>query len=98
MNENHKSIDSYFESARNFKTPISRDYARSLLEKKGLNINKPISFFSKKGVKTMTIISSIIIATLIGWFGLGNNISEQAGQASKQKKNNNSISSQQNFT
>jgi hypothetical protein len=71
MSENHKSIDSYFESARKYKTPISRDFARGLLEKNGTIITKP-TFFSKTGVKTMTIISSIIIAGLIGWFGLNN--------------------------
>ncbi|MFC2131496.1 T9SS type A sorting domain-containing protein [Bacteroidota bacterium] len=72
MRENHKSIDSYFESAEKHKTPISRDYATSLLEKSGSIINKS-TFFSTKGVKTMTTITSIIIAGLIGWFGLYNN-------------------------
>ncbi|MFH1050778.1 MAG: T9SS type A sorting domain-containing protein [bacterium] len=71
INKNHKSIDSYFESARKQKTPVSRDKAASLLEKDGLLNTYPQSFFSKKGVKAMTIASSIIIVAMIGSIGSG---------------------------
>ncbi len=62
-NKNNK-IDKYFESARKFKSPISEDKARNLIEMKDLNQMDKLSFFSKKGLKIMAF-SSVIIGSLL---------------------------------
>ena len=68
MGKNHKSVESYFESARKYKTPLSEGKARSLIEKRGTSTGH--SFFTNKGIKIMTIIMSIIVTSLIGYFGI----------------------------
>lgn len=75
MPNNNKSIDSYIESARKFKSPVSLDKARSLIEMSDLNKIVQHSFFTKKGVKIMTFSSAIIatLAILAVNFGIFNN-------------------------
>jgi hypothetical protein len=64
MESKNKNIDKYFESARKFKSPVSIDKARNLIEMKDLNKMDKLSFFSKKGVKIMAF-SSLIISSLL---------------------------------
>ncbi len=61
---NNKSIDSYLESARKFKSPVSTEKMRSLIEMKDLKSSVHQPFFSKKGIKIMTY-TSVIIASLV---------------------------------
>ena len=70
MNEDQKHIDKYFNTAKKYKSPVSRDYARSLLGKKDLDLSK-YSHFTGKGVKIMTITSSIIATMIIGALSFG---------------------------
>ncbi|MBX3043228.1 MAG: T9SS type A sorting domain-containing protein [Candidatus Kapabacteria bacterium] len=67
MNFNNKSLESYFKSARNHKSPITDEKMRHLIENSD---NFPSSNFinKRKGILTMTL-SSLIIAGLI-YFGL----------------------------
>jgi hypothetical protein len=89
MSNNNKSIESYLKSARKFKSPISTDNARSLIEMSDLKKPDQISFFSKKGVIIMAY-SSAIIGTLIFFafiFNVFNNISQKSELQVSSSKN-----------
>jgi hypothetical protein len=70
MKKNDDSLDKLFESARNYKSPISQEDVRSLLGKRDLFEHKPKSFFSKKGVKIMSIISALSVCLIVASLSL----------------------------
>ncbi|MDT3740616.1 MAG: T9SS type A sorting domain-containing protein [Candidatus Kapabacteria bacterium] len=64
MNNKYKNTDNYLESARKFKSPVSKDMARNIIEMSDLKNSVQKTFFSKYGVKIMAI-SSVLFSSLI---------------------------------
>ena len=71
MKNDDNILNKYFESARNYKSPVSGNYARNLLGNSDLKKSVPKKFVFKKGVKTMSIISTITVSASLLAISLG---------------------------
>ncbi len=71
MKKDDNILNKYFESARNHKSPVSGTYARNLLGNSDLKKSVPKKFVFKKGVKTMSIISTLTVGASILAISLG---------------------------
>lgn len=94
MNKRHTSLESYFQSAKNYKSPVSKDNARSLIENDGKKYYST-KFKLKKGVLAMTIIASLMTAAIIGSISLGIFDETEYTAVNTTKKNNISIADKQ---
>ena len=63
MSNNNKSLDSYFESARRHKSPVSGKNLQQLIEQSDANPSGKNTFFSKRRISTMAL-SSLVVAAL----------------------------------
>lgn len=98
MSFNNKSLENYFKSARNHKSPITDEKVRKLIEKSD-KIPSTNFTYNRKGIMTMTL-SSLIIAGLI-YFGLNTtsfeNISNDNEKTEANSENNISNQPKENF-
>jgi hypothetical protein len=63
MSNNNKSLDSYFESARRHKSPLSGKNLQQLIEQSDAKPSGKNTFFSKRRISTMAL-SSLVVAAL----------------------------------
>lgn len=63
MSNNNKSLDSYFESARRHKSPVSGKNLQQLIEQSDANPSGKNTFFSKRRISIMAL-SSLVVAAL----------------------------------
>lgn len=97
MNKDNRTIEKLFDSARNYKAPISDDDVRSLIEIADISPKKNGLRLTKFGVKIMTILSAVtatlIIASLISNPTSENLVQEKNVKSSVQAIENKDIAS-----
>lgn len=90
MNNKNKLIDNYIESARKFKSPVSMDMARNIIEMSDLKNSVQKTFFSKYGVKIMAI-SSVLVSSFIIFAISAGIFQDDAQNADKRKSSLNKM-------
>lgn len=100
MKKNYNTLNELFNSAREYKSPVTQEDVRSLIEKRDIITIKNDQLTSKKGIKTMWIISALIISLIFG--SVGFNLVDSINPSMKNESNVNfksySFEQKQNYS